>query len=64
MDALLAALALREPELLDAVRAVLVDTEFSHAGKPEQSETVHQQIRKRLNGASDFARRHGADSAA
>jgi hypothetical protein len=64
LDALLCALALREPELLNAVRGVLIDTELGHAGKPGQTETVHQQIRKRLDGASDFARAHGAGSAA
>ena len=64
VDALLRALALTQPELLNAVRAVLVDTEFTHAGKPEQSETVHQQIRRRLAGASAFAADRGVAPAA
>jgi hypothetical protein len=59
VDALLRALAIREPELLEAVRSVLIDTEFSHAGKPEQHETVHQQIKSRLDQASSFASAHG-----
>lgn len=60
MDALLRALAIQQPQLLDTVRAVLVDTEFTHAGKPEQHETVHQQIKNRLDHASKFAAAHGA----
>ncbi|HLK23202.1 MAG TPA: hypothetical protein VKT30_00945 [Caulobacteraceae bacterium] len=59
VDALLRALAVGQPELLDTVRGVLVDTEFTHAGKPEQFATVHQQIRKRLEGAAAFAAEHG-----
>jgi hypothetical protein len=59
VDALLRALAIRQPELLDAVRSVLIDTEFTHAGKPDQHETVHQQIKSRLDQASGFASAHG-----
>ncbi len=61
MDALLRSLALEQPHLLQTVRAILVDTEFTHAGKPEASETVHQQIDKRLDAASQFAQAHGTD---
>ncbi len=59
VDALLRVLAIQQPELLDAVRSVLIDTEFTHAGKPEQHETVHQQIKSRLDQASGFAHAHG-----
>jgi hypothetical protein len=45
--------------LLNVVRNILTDTEFTHAGKPEQSETVHQQIRGRLERASQFAASRG-----
>jgi hypothetical protein len=60
VDASLRVLAIRQPELLDAVRGVLIDTEFTHAGKPEQHETVHQQIKSRRDQASRFANAHGA----
>ena len=59
VDALLRALAIQEPALLDAVRNVLIDTEFTHTGKPEQHETVHEQIKSRLDHASTFANAHG-----
>jgi hypothetical protein len=59
VDALLRALALQQPALLEAVRNVLIDTEFTHTGKPEQHETVHQQIKSRLDLASSFASAHG-----
>ena len=59
VDALLRALAIQHPELLDTVRGVLIDTEFTHAGKPEEHETVHQQIKSRLDHASRFASAHG-----
>ena len=60
VDALLRALALQQPALLKAVRDILVDTEFTHPGKPDQHETVHQQIKSRLDLASQFAAAHGA----
>jgi hypothetical protein len=60
VDALLRALAIEQPELLKAVRNILIDTEFTHAGKPGQHETVHQQIKSRLDLASQFAIAHGA----
>ncbi len=60
VDALLRALALKQPALLDAVRSILVDTEFTHGGKPKQSETVHQQISKRIDEAQGFAAEHGS----
>jgi len=56
----LRALALRLPELLDTVREILIDTELTHSGKPAQDETVHQQIRKRLELAAKFAETHGS----
>jgi len=62
VDALLRALALRQPDLLEAVRAILTDTELTHSGKPEQHETVHQQIRKRIDLAAAFADEHGTAS--
>ena len=64
VDALLRALALRQPDLLDTMREILVDTEFTHSGKPKQEETAHQQIRKRLELASEFAEKHGSELAA
>ncbi len=59
VDALLRALAIQQPALLDAVRNILIDTEFTHSGKPEEHETVHQQIKSRLERASRFANAHG-----
>lgn len=61
VDALLRALALRQPDLLSAVRAILTDTELTHSGKPDEHETVHQQIRKRIDLAASFADEHGTD---
>jgi hypothetical protein len=55
VDALLRALALRHPDLLATVRAILTDTELTHGGKPIQHETAHQQIHKRLESAAYFA---------
>jgi len=63
VDALLRALAIRQPELLNAVRNILVDTEFTHPGKPEEHATVHEQIKSRLELASQFAVAHGASQA-
>ena len=60
VDALLRALAIQQPQLLDTVRNILIDTEFTHAGKPEQHETVHEQIKSRLDQASGFAHAHGS----
>ena len=59
VDALLRALAIQQPALLSAVRDILIDTELSHAGKPSEHETVHQQIKSRLERASQFAKAHG-----
>jgi hypothetical protein len=59
VDALLRALAIQQPQLLDAVRNILTDTEFSHAGKPGELETVHQQIKSRITLAEQFASAHG-----
>ena len=58
VDALLRALAIEQPNLLHAVRAVLVDTEFTHSGKPDLDQTVHQQIQRRLKDATQFVREH------
>ncbi|HLI67982.1 MAG TPA: hypothetical protein VKU90_16580 [Caulobacteraceae bacterium] len=60
VDALLRALALNQPDLLSAIQNILVDTEFTHAGKPDQDETVHQQIGKRIRLAADFAAQYGS----
>jgi len=59
VDALLRALAMQQPDLLNAVRTILIDTEFSHTGKPGEHQTVHQQIKSRLDLASQFADAHG-----
>ncbi|MGH3428614.1 MAG: hypothetical protein ACRDQZ_13775 [Mycobacteriales bacterium] len=59
VDALLRALALEQPALLASVRSILIDTEFTHAGKPGEEQTVHQQIRARLQLAAAFAHAHG-----
>ena len=59
VDALLRAFALKEPELLTVIRSILIDTEFTHSGKPGEHETVREQIRNRLDLASDFANAHG-----
>ena len=60
LDALLKALALKQPDLLDAVRSILIETEFTHSGKPGVDQSVHQQIRTRLQAASFFLRNHGS----
>jgi hypothetical protein len=52
-------LAIQQPQLLDAVRNILTDTEFSHAGKPGELETVRQQIKSRITLAEQFASAHG-----
>lgn len=59
VDALLRALAIEQPRLLDAVRSILTDTEFTHSGKPGEQETVHQQIKNRIELAEQFASAHG-----
>lgn len=63
VDALLRALALQQPDLMNALRAILTDTELTHAGKPAEDETVHQQIQSRIEQASRFAQAHGMDQA-
>ena len=63
VDALLRALAIQQPELLNAVRSILIDTEFTHPGKPGHEETVHQQIKSRLEHAEEFAAAHGTPQA-
>ena len=60
LDALLRALALEQPSLLERVRSILVDTEFTHAGKPGLDETLHEQIQSRINAAARFAGEHGS----
>jgi len=60
LDALLKALALEQPRLLEAVRQILIDTEFTHPGAPRQDETTHQQIRARMDSAARFAEAHGS----
>lgn len=59
VDALLRALAMTNPALMDTVRSVLIDTEFTHPGKPDEDATVHQQIRERIDLDADFAKAHG-----
>lgn len=61
VDALLRALAIEQPTLLQTVQAILVDTEFTHTGKPGQHETVHQQISQRIDMAARFAVDHGTN---
>ncbi|USQ96131.1 hypothetical protein [Caulobacter sp. RL271] len=63
VDALLRALSIEQPRLLEAIREILVDTEFSHAGKPGVDSTTHQQIKRRLDDAATFARAHGSAQA-
>ena len=63
VDALLRALALEQPNLLNTVRSILIDTEFTHSGKPGQEETVHEQIRNRIDRATRFATEHGVAQA-
>ena len=60
VDALLRALAIDQPTLLNTVRSILIDTEFTHVGKPDADQSVHQQIRSRLSLAASFASDHGA----
>lgn len=64
LDALLRALAIEQPRLLSTLRGILVDTEFTHPGKPELGQSVHQQIRARLEGAAQFASDHGVEPSA
>ena len=59
LDALLRALAIEQPSLLSTLRGILVDTEFTHPGKPEVGQSVHHQIRARLGAAAQFASDHG-----
>ena len=59
LDALLRALALEHPSLLERVRSILIDTEFTHAGKPALDDTVHEQIQSRIEAAERFAGKHG-----
>ena len=61
VDALLRALALDQPQLLSTMRSILVDTQFTHVGKPDEDATVHQQIRNRLAAASEFSGAHRGD---
>jgi hypothetical protein len=63
VDALLRALALEQPALLATVRNILIDTEFTHQGKPEADMSVNQQIQSRLLEAARFAKDHGASQA-
>lgn len=60
VDALLRALAIEQPRLLEAMREILIDTEFSHSGKPDDDSTTHQQIKGRLDDAANFAQAHGS----
>lgn len=60
VDALLRALAIEQPRLLEAIREILIDTEFSHSGKPDDDSTTHQQIKGRLDDAANFAQAHGS----
>ena len=59
VDALLRALAIDQPHLLQTVRSILIDTEFTHSGKPELDQSVHEQIQQRLSQAGSFVREHG-----
>ncbi len=63
LDALLRSLALEQPSLLERVRSILIDTEFTHTGKPTPGETVHEQIQNRISAAEQFAAAHGTDRA-
>lgn len=63
LDALLRALALEQPALLGRLRSILIDTEFTHAGKPGLADTLHEQIQSRIAAAESFAVDHGGDSA-
>ena len=57
LDAPLRALALEQPSLLER-RSVLIDTEFTHSGKPGLGDTVHEQIQSRIAMAEQFATEH------
>ena len=61
VDALLRALAIEQPGLLNAMKNILVDTEFTHSGKPQVDQNVNQQIGARIELASRFADAHGSD---
>jgi hypothetical protein len=41
------------------LRGILADTELTHAGKPAEDASVHEQIRNRIRMASAFAEAHG-----
>ena len=58
LDALLRALALEQPSLLQRIRSILIDTEFTHSGKPGLGDTVHEQIQSRIAMAERFATEH------
>ena len=60
LDALLRSLAMEQPSLLSTIKCILVDTEFTHSGKPGGDQNVHEQIRQRIDMASMFASDHGA----
>lgn len=64
LDALLRALALEQPRLINTLKAVLSDTELTHTGKPDSSHGLHQQIRDRVDSAASFAADHGSEPAA
>lgn len=59
LDALLRALALEQPTLLGRLRTILIDTEFTHVGKPGLEDTLHEQIQSRIAAAEQFAVDHG-----
>ena len=59
LDALLRALALEQPTLMERVRSILIDTEFTHTGKPGLDDTLHEQIQSRIRAAEQFAAEHG-----
>ena len=60
LDALIRSLALDQPKLIATLRSILVDTEFTHPGKPDVDHGLHQQIRERIEAASGFAEKHGS----
>ena len=62
LDALLRALALEQPALLGRVRSILIDTEFTHVGRPGLEDTLHEQIQSRIAAAERFADDHGGPS--
>ncbi|HEV2363622.1 MAG TPA: hypothetical protein VGS12_05410 [Caulobacteraceae bacterium] len=59
VDALLRALALKQPDLIQTLRSILIDTQFSHSGKPSPGKSLEDQIRSRIDMAADFADQHG-----